>query len=97
MQVGDVLSPRPHEKNSCLSSAHKYKLLLDKGMFDAISSAKAVNMKEIRDKYLANTRRLLRDDGILLMATCNHTEMELENQIGKGRKLVKRINSSSIY
>ena len=87
------MDPKSCEKNTCLSPDRKYKLLLDKGMFDAISSSQTANMKEIREKYLVNTRRLLRDDGVLLLATCNHTEMELENQIGKGNKnKVKRIN-----
>lgn len=58
-----------------------YKLVLDKGMFDAVS---AEGVKEFRDNYLTNVRKLLQPDGVLLMATCSNTEEELKEQITKG-------------
>ena len=52
-------------------------------MFDSIWM-QTENVKQSRECYLDNTRKLLQQGGVLLLASCNHTEMELENQIGKG-------------
>lgn len=66
----------------------KYKLLLDKGLFDTVSTA-TDNVEEFRRTYLKNTHELLRPDGILLVATCCHTKEEIIKQIGKGNEELK--------
>ena len=77
-----MLGHVPSEKeDSPLNS--KYKLLLDKGMYDAVSTT-TKELDQIRDTYLKNTRELLQSGGILLVATCCHTEQELKKKLGKG-------------
>ena len=62
----------------------KYKLILDKGMFDAATASATKEAKhELFKKYLNNTRTLLQPKGILLIATCNYTDEELTKEIGK--------------
>ncbi len=82
LKVCDVLGSVPSEKeDSPLNS--KYKLLLDKGMYDTVSMV-ANEPDKFCETYLKNTRELLQKDGILLMATCCHTEHELKKRICKG-------------
>lgn len=82
-QVCDVLGTISKGKaGSALNE--KYKLILDKGMFDAATASATKEAKhEFFKKYLNNTRTLLQPKGILLIATCNYTDEELTKEIGK--------------
>lgn len=84
-KVGDVLGEIPTNKEGSVLN-NKYKLILDKGLFDTITSYK--DAARIREKYIDNTHKLLKSDGILLIATCCHTEQELKRQVAnKGTTL----------
>lgn len=76
--LGDISSS---EEGSPLKK--KYKLILDKGLFDTLST-NVKNTDEFRDKYLTNTSQLLNPGGILMVATCCHTEEELKSYLSKG-------------
>ena len=73
------------KSKSCTALNEKFKLILDKGMFDAATaSAAGVKKQTFFKKYLNNTQSLLQPKGILLIATCNWTEDELTKEIEKG-------------
>ena len=61
----------------------KYKLVLDKGLFDSASS-EVKNVEEFREKYIKNIQELLLPEGTLLMATCSYTEEEVKCYLKKG-------------
>lgn len=61
----------------------KYKLVLDKGLFDSASS-EVKNVEEFREKYMKNIQELLLPEGTLLMATCSYTEEEVKCYLKKG-------------
>ena len=61
----------------------KYKLVLDKGLFDS-SFSEVKNVEEFREKYIKNIQELLLPEGTLLMATCSFTEEEVKCYLKKG-------------
>ena len=65
----------------------KYRLILDKGLYDSYSTAGSTvytkaKQEQFRETYLKNIRELLLPGGILLVATCCHTETYLKQTIG---------------
>lgn len=73
--LGDIPA---NKEGSVLNN--KYKLLLDKGLFDTITTSYK-DAERVREKYLDNTHKLLKSDGYLLIATCCHTEQELKRRV----------------
>ncbi|KAJ3125318.1 Methyltransferase-like protein 10 [Nowakowskiella sp. JEL0407] len=70
-QVFDILNPSPEHSN-------KYKLALDKGTYDAISLAeRADDNLDISKHYPNSVYKMLQNDGILLITSCNWTDEEL--------------------
>lgn len=61
----------------------KYKLILDKGLFDSASS-EVKDAEEFREKYTKNIQDLLLPGGTLLMATCSYTEEEVKSYLKQG-------------
>ena len=76
----------------------KYRLILDKGLYDSYSTTKSTvytktKVEQFRETYLKNTHELLQPGGILLVATCCHTEADMKQTIGKkGIREMIRIN-----
>lgn len=64
------------EGNEELKSLDKFKVVNDKGTYDAIS-LNPENSKEKRMAYLRNVARLLAEDGYFIITSCNWTEDEL--------------------
>ncbi|ETN64596.1 hypothetical protein AND_003655 [Anopheles darlingi] len=54
----------------------QFKVVHDKGTYDAIS-LHPEDSKTMRGLYIASVHRLLRDDGIFVLTSCNWTESEL--------------------
>ncbi|XP_035775643.1 EEF1A lysine methyltransferase 2-like [Anopheles albimanus] len=54
----------------------QFKVVHDKGTYDAIS-LHPEDSKTMRHHYIASVYRLLRDDGIFVLTSCNWTESEL--------------------
>lgn len=54
----------------------KYKVCLDKGTYDAIS-LDPEDAKSKRLSYIKNSSELLEDDGLLIITSCNWTDVEL--------------------
>lgn len=55
-----------------------FDFVVDKGTYDAISLSE--NGVENKKKYIKNVYRSLREDGLLLITSCNWTKNELDNQ-----------------
>uniref|UniRef100_A0A2M4AX98 Protein-lysine N-methyltransferase n=1 Tax=Anopheles triannulatus TaxID=58253 RepID=A0A2M4AX98_9DIPT len=54
----------------------QFKVVHDKGTYDAIS-LHPEDSKTMRSQYIASVHRMLRDDGIFVLTSCNWTESEL--------------------
>lgn len=66
----------------------KYRLILDKGFYDSVLLKTSTvytqaKTEQFRDAYVKRTHELLQPGGILLVATCCHTEEEMKQTIGK--------------
>lgn len=87
MKVCNVLGSVPSDApDSPLNK--KYRLVLDKGLYDSVVLATSTEgsqtkAKHFRDNYVKRTSQLLQPGGILLVATCCHTEEEMKQTIGK--------------
>lgn len=57
---------------------YSFDVMLDKGTYDAISLS--VNAKDNKIKYVSNISDSLKENGILVLASCNWTKSELETQ-----------------
>lgn len=64
------------EGNAELSALGTFKIVHDKGTYDAIS-LNPDHSKEKRMAYLRNIARLLQSDGYFIITSCNWTEDEL--------------------
>ncbi|KAJ8950013.1 hypothetical protein NQ318_002424 [Aromia moschata] len=58
-----------------------YDIIHDKGTYDAISLSQ--NATDHRNKYIENMYASLKNDGILLITSCNWTQDELKDQFSK--------------
>ncbi|XP_052897368.1 EEF1A lysine methyltransferase 2 [Anopheles moucheti] len=54
----------------------KFKVVHDKGTYDAIS-LHPEDSKQMRTSYITNVHRMLKDDGLFILTSCNWTECEL--------------------
>uniref|UniRef100_A0A182RIG9 Protein-lysine N-methyltransferase n=1 Tax=Anopheles funestus TaxID=62324 RepID=A0A182RIG9_ANOFN len=54
----------------------KFKVVHDKGTYDAIS-LHPEDAKTMRTSYINNVHRMLQDDGLFILTSCNWTECEL--------------------
>ena len=53
-----------------------FDVVLDKGTFDAVCLSGRINVEEM---YVRNVEKLVRKGGLLLVTSCNWTELELRN------------------
>lgn len=74
---------------------HGFKLLLDKGTYDAISLAKHTDDSKPSSVYVESVNKLLCEDGILLITSCNWTEQELLDRFKPHFALLDRIKYPS--
>lgn len=61
-----------------------FQLILDKGTYDVISMNDT--SEEKRNRYKENIINLLRPNGMLLIVSCNWTQLELNEQFDDGKK-----------
>ncbi|KAK4018565.1 hypothetical protein OUZ56_000613 [Daphnia magna] len=94
LEVCNVLGSVPSDApDSPLNK--KYRLVLDKGLYDSVVLASTstegsqTKAKHFRDNYVKRTSQLLQPGGILLVATCCHTEEEMKQTIGKNGMQIK--------
>ncbi|XP_050079111.1 EEF1A lysine methyltransferase 2 [Anopheles maculipalpis] len=59
----------------------KFKVVHDKGTYDAIS-IHPTDSKTMRKSYIANVHRLLEDNGLFVLTSCNWTKCELVKSFG---------------
>uniref|UniRef100_A0A182M0T4 Protein-lysine N-methyltransferase n=1 Tax=Anopheles culicifacies TaxID=139723 RepID=A0A182M0T4_9DIPT len=69
-KVTDLMS------ESEVTALGKFKVVHDKGTYDAIS-LHPENSKAMRTSYITNVHRMLQDDGLFILTSCNWTESEL--------------------
>lgn len=86
MQVADILSI-----DSSPLSGGVFDVCLDKGTYDVISLTPS-NAEERKAAYVHSTATLLKESGLLIVASCNWTEEELRKQFESG-KIVKGISA----
>merc|ERR1712096_60548 len=72
----DILEDLEKTNNPVLKRC--YKVVVDKGTFDAISLSE--NAKEEKQVYVKNIAALLSESGLLVLTSCNWTESELVQQ-----------------
>lgn len=72
-KVADMVS---EQDNVELELLGKFKVVNDKGTYDAIS-LNPDNPKEKRMSYIRNVAKLMQDDGYFIITSCNWTEEEL--------------------
>merc|ERR1719474_1728574 len=71
-EVGNIL------KRDAKCYQQTYKVVTDKGTFDAISLGETA--KEDKEVYIANTWSILEEEGLLVITSCNWTTPELTVQ-----------------
>nr|XP_040218508.2 EEF1A lysine methyltransferase 2 [Anopheles coluzzii] len=64
----------------------QFKVVHDKGTYDAIS-LHPEDAKTMRMHYIANVHRMLQDDGLFILTSCNWTESELVQSFAELFKL----------
>lgn len=69
-EVKNILEP--------LKNTDQFKIVHDKGTYDAISLME--NAKENRSVYIENVYKMLKDDGLFIITSCNWTQDELLEQ-----------------
>lgn len=72
----DILEDLSKTSNPVLKKS--YKVVVDKGTFDAISLSEKA--KEEKQVYIKNVAALLSDSGLLVLTSCNWTECEIVQQ-----------------
>ena len=81
-QTGDILCER-HERSVDSVLRRQYSVLVDKGTYDAIS----LNPDDPtwqRARYVDSVLRLMRDDALFVLTSCNWTQAELEQHFRDG-------------
>lgn len=68
--------------SSCPLNGRKFKVVLDKGTYDAIS-LNPDNPSEKRSLYIEAVNNLLEADGLFIITSCNWTQAELVNHFHK--------------
>ena len=70
--------------STCSSlSSSTYHVCIDKGTYDAISLMPN-NAQLQRTCYIKNVHRILKENGLLVITSCNWTEKELVHQFNSG-------------
>jgi len=64
--------------DGAIENLGQFDVCLDKGTFDAVSLIPDRPQLEVRRKYLQNVHRMLSDDGIFILTSCNWTTDELK-------------------
>lgn len=59
------------------ATPERFNVCLDKGTFDAISLCPDLPQSEARQRYFENVTKLLKEDGIFILTSCNWTAKEL--------------------
>lgn len=80
MQVADILDL---QSSPTLAEHHRYRVCIDMGTYDAIS-LNPDDAKEKRQRYVTNIHKLLRDDGLFCIVSCNWTQAELRKHFDEG-------------
>jgi hypothetical protein len=73
-QVVDLVADDSTKKYTCLTK--KYKVVIDKGTYDAISLIPEDEMAA-RTAYLRTVKQVVSDDGLFVITSCNWTEEQL--------------------
>ncbi|CAH1784113.1 unnamed protein product [Owenia fusiformis] len=76
----------------CLALRQTYDVCVDKGTYDAIS-LNPNNVTECRQKYIENVWKILNENGLLVITSCNWTKEELLNHFSKGFKFQHHIRA----
>jgi len=71
LQVADILN------DSTFSNDQKFKLIIDKGTYDAICLNPDIDLDTVKLKYTEKINHLLDQNGFFLLASCNWTKDEL--------------------
>lgn len=86
-EVGNILT------RDTSSLSRTYKVVTDKGTFDAISLS--MNAKNDKQAYIKNTADILTEDGLLVITSCNWTEEELVLQFSDFFELLDSVPTPS--
>eukprot|EP00105_Crassostrea_gigas_P016275 XP_011433606.1 PREDICTED: protein-lysine N-methyltransferase mettl10 [Crassostrea gigas] len=91
-QVADLIADDCTRKYTCLT--RQYKLVIDKGTYDAISLIPGDDIKT-RQAYLKTVRQILSSDGVFVITSCNWTKEQLLHFWETDFKLFKTIPTPS--
>ena len=69
-----------------------YKIVIDKGTFDAISLSETAASDKAH--YVKNVHQMLQNDGLLLITSCNWTESELLEQFSSSFTLIDSVDTT---
>lgn len=83
-QVADLICDDANKKYTCLG--HTYKVCVDKGTYDAISLMPSDEIPA-RQSYLQTLKRLMSDDSLFIITSCNWTQDQLVEFFGSGMKI----------
>lgn len=75
-KIINVLGEEGTDDWKALLALNRFQVVHDKGTYDAIS-LNPENPKKKRELYLRNIGSLIDDNGLLIMTSCNWSEMEL--------------------
>ena len=81
IQVGDLIEGT--DPNPCTCLTRKYKVVIDKGTYDAIS----LNPEDAaiaRQAYRNTIKRLMNGDSLFLLTSCNWTKDQLTDFFKEG-------------
>lgn len=76
-QTCDILAD-----SACPLNGRKFKIVLDKGTYDAIS-LNPDNAQEKRGLYIESVNNILDVEGLYILTSCNWTQAELEAHFDK--------------
>lgn len=79
MQVANILSIDSSPLNE-----REFDVCLDKGTYDVVSLSPS-NAEGQKATYVHSTASLLKESGLLIIASCNWTEEELQKQFQSGK------------
>lgn len=60
-----------------LTEQHTYRIVLDKGTYDAICLSRDADIGDLRAKYIKAISELMHSDGHFILTSCNWTKDEL--------------------
>ena len=77
------------EKTVAANFSDKFKLVIDKGTFDAISLSETAGGDKVQ--YVKSVHQMLQDQGLLLITSCNWTQSELVSHLSSGFSLQETV------